>query len=191
MRWAFLLLLCVAARPVSSWEQTGLASWYGGEFHGRLTANGEVFDTHQMTAAHKRLPFGTLVDVTDLETGRTVRVRINDRGPFVEGRIIDLSYAAAAELDMVRRGTARVRLKVHEFDELKVTYDIQCGAFRNLENAAAMKTRLEALGYSPRAVLHNQGLTRIVLEDIPEDMTWDVVQKLEGNGITQIQVKQN
>jgi rare lipoprotein A len=107
---AALLLFCTAG--ISAAEETGYASWYGGKFHGRLTANGETFDTNKLTAAHKTLPFGTVVEVTNLSNGESVQVRINDRGPFVEGRIIDLSRAAAREIDMLGSGVARVSLTV-------------------------------------------------------------------------------
>jgi rare lipoprotein A len=89
-----------------------MASWYGEEFAGRPTANGEIFDPETMTAAHRTLPFGTILDVTNLKNGRTTRIRINDRGPFVGNRIIDLSYAAARSLGMVEDGISRVRLEV-------------------------------------------------------------------------------
>jgi rare lipoprotein A len=95
-----------------SYEVVGLASFYGKKFHGRKTASGERFNMYAMTAAHKRLPFGTLVRVTHLKNGRSVAVRINDRGPFVRGRIIDLSYGAAKKLGMVSKGVARVRIRV-------------------------------------------------------------------------------
>jgi len=93
-------------------ELEGMASWYGAEFAGRPTANGEIFDPQTMTAAHRTLPFGTVVDVTNLKNGRTTRVRINDRGPFVGNRIIDLSYAAARSLGMVEDGVSKVRLEI-------------------------------------------------------------------------------
>jgi rare lipoprotein A len=98
--------------PVRGGVQVGVASWYGPGFHGRRTANGEVFDQNELTAAHPSLPHGTRVMVTNLDNGRAVEVRINDRGPFVGGRIIDLSYAAARTVRMVGPGTARVRLEV-------------------------------------------------------------------------------
>ncbi len=91
--------------------EEGVASWYGAAHHGRRTASGEVFDMRGMTAAHRSYPFGTRVRVTDLATGRTVVVRINDRGPFAGGRIIDLSRAAAGRLGIVEAGTARVRVE--------------------------------------------------------------------------------
>lgn len=90
----------------------GVASWYGGRFNGRRTANGETYDMNALTAAHRTLPFGTIVDVTNLENGKTVRLRINDRGPFVRGRIIDTSRRAAEELGFLIDGTARVRLRI-------------------------------------------------------------------------------
>lgn len=90
--------------------ESGRASWYGPKFHGRLTANGERYDMHQLTAAHPKLPFGTLLEVRNLDNGRVCLVRINDRGPFAKGRILDVSFAAAKELGMVGPGTARVEL---------------------------------------------------------------------------------
>jgi rare lipoprotein A (peptidoglycan hydrolase) len=93
-------------------ELTGMASWYGERFHGRKTASGEVYDMHAMTAAHKTLPFGTMVRVTDIESRKTVIVRITDRGPFTKGRVIDLSYAAAGELDMIQAGVVPVRVDI-------------------------------------------------------------------------------
>lgn len=93
---------------------SGIASFYGRRFHGRLTANGERFDMHDMTAAHRTLPFGSTVRVTNPRNGRSVVVRINDRGPFIAGREIDLSRAAAQELRMIGRGHARVELELLE-----------------------------------------------------------------------------
>ena len=117
-----LLAACVSIPRVDeSWSsggsgetfvQVGVASWYGPKFHGRKTASGEIFDMHALTAAHRTLPFGTLVRVTYLKTGKSVVVRINDRGPWKRGRIIDLSYAAARKIGLVRDGTGRVRLEV-------------------------------------------------------------------------------
>jgi len=92
--------------------QEGMASWYGKEFHGRPTASGERFDMHALTAAHPTLPFGARVRVTNLANGKSVTVRVNDRGPFTKGRIIDLSYAAAREIGIIESGTARVRVEI-------------------------------------------------------------------------------
>jgi rare lipoprotein A len=101
-----------ATQAVASVSETGVASYYADKYHGRPTASGEVFDMSQHTAAHRTLAFGTTVKVTSLENGRSVTVRINDRGPFVAGRVIDLSLAAAEELQMVRSGLARVKLEI-------------------------------------------------------------------------------
>lgn len=94
--------------------QSGIASWYGPGFHGRKTASGERFNQNHLTAAHKRLPLGTVATVTNLKNGKTVRVEINDRGPYVRGRIVDLSKAAAEQLGMRHSGTTPVRLEVQE-----------------------------------------------------------------------------
>src|SRR5580700_8385111 len=92
--------------------ETGVASWYGFPYHGRRAASGEIYDMEQLTAAHRKLPFQTWVEVTDLDNGKRVSVRVTDRGPFVDGRVIDLSLAAARKIEMVGPGTARVKLKV-------------------------------------------------------------------------------
>jgi rare lipoprotein A len=134
LRWAAALLIaiggiaaCAAVRhdvrpeaqqagpPASPAAfQVGLASWYGEFHHGRPTASGETFDLSQLTAAHRTLPLGTQLRVTNLENGRVVRVRVNDRGPYVTGRVLDLSHEAARRLDMIERGVAPVRLDIVE-----------------------------------------------------------------------------
>ncbi|HEY7251897.1 MAG TPA: septal ring lytic transglycosylase RlpA family protein [Methylomirabilota bacterium] len=98
--------------PIPGGEEVGLASWYGSPHHGRRTASGEIYDMNQMTAAHKTLPFGTRLLVTNRDTSRTAEVRINDRGPFVKGRILDVSYAAARRLGVAAEGVFPVRLRV-------------------------------------------------------------------------------
>lgn len=92
--------------------ETGLASYYGARYHGKRTASGEIFDMEKLTAAHRTLPFGTKIKVTRLDNGRSVTLRVNDRGPFVEGRIIDVSLAAARELQMVAPGLARISIAI-------------------------------------------------------------------------------
>lgn len=96
----------------ADYYQVGIASWYGPNFHGNRTANGEIFDMNKMTAAHKSLPFETKVRVTDLKSNRSVTVRINDRGPFIKGRILDLSRRAAEKLGIIDTGTAEVGLQI-------------------------------------------------------------------------------
>lgn len=90
----------------------GMASWYGKKYHGRPTASGEIFDMYRLTAAHKKLPLGTRVRVTNLKNRKRVVVKINDRGPFVRGRIIDLSYGAAKKIGMIEYGTVKVRIEI-------------------------------------------------------------------------------
>ena len=104
-----------AAVPVPGWSEVGIASWYGEPYHGRQAANGEIYDMEQMTAAHRTLPFGAMVQVTNHTNGKQVEVRITDRGPFIEGRIIDVSRAAARAIDLIRPGTAAVRIEVRSY----------------------------------------------------------------------------
>lgn len=106
---------CATSRGTATRGMTldvGIASWYGPTFHGKSTANGETYDQNELTAAHKTLPFNTVVKVTNLENGKSVTVRINDRGPYAGDRIIDLSRAAAEQIDMIGPGTAEVRLEL-------------------------------------------------------------------------------
>ncbi len=106
------LFLPSCARSGSRWVQVGYASYYSDEFQGRKTACGEIYDRNRYTAAHRSLPCGTTVKVVNLENGKSVVVRINDRGPFVRSRIIDLSRAAAEKIDMIRKGVVKVRIEV-------------------------------------------------------------------------------
>jgi rare lipoprotein A len=138
--------------------QYGIASWYGKKFHGNPTASGEIYDMYQLTAAHRALPLGTYVMVTNLENKRSVEVKINDRGPFVKGRIIDLSYAAARSIDMVEKGTANVKVVVLERKTHIVTggamgsgrgFTVQVGAFSDKGNAVNLS---KALGREIRNV---------------------------------------
>ncbi len=128
--------------------QIGLASWYGDQEHGGKTASGERFSKYDYTAAHKTLPIGTMVRVTNLENGRDVIVRINDRGPFKKGRIIDLSYAPAQAIDMIGEGTAKVKVEVlsapretNNYFEAK--YTVQVGSFGDQQNAFFIKEVLD------------------------------------------------
>lgn len=142
--------------------ERGVASWYGPKFHGRLTANGERYDMHGLTAAHRTLPFGTVVEVVNLGNGRRVVVRINDRGPFAHGRIIDLSYAAAQVIGLVGPGTARVEVRPvvpqrapEDQPFAHVHYTVQVAAFREAARAAALQAELAPL--FPDAVVRADG----------------------------------
>ena len=162
--------------------EAGIASWYGVPYHGRPTASGEIFDMEKLTAAHRALPFETWVEITNLSNGKQVDVRITDRGPFARGRIIDLSMAAARQIDMLRAGTARVRLRVIEppitappVTAAPVTaapvssppvkalaiprtgtagYAVQAGAFSDRSRAEALR---EILPYSDARVVEPHG----------------------------------
>jgi len=137
-----------APAPIDTYPgtvQTGTASWYGPGFHGNRTSSGEIYDQNELTAAHQTLPLGTRVAVTNLDNGRQVEVRINDRGPFAKGRVIDLSYAAARMLGMVGPGTAPVRIEVLGGQIVRVAatgYAVQVGAFADRDNANRLKSQL-------------------------------------------------
>jgi len=137
-------------------SQEGLASWYGKKFHGRKTASGETYNMYAMTAAHKTLPMDTWVQVTNLDNGKKVKLRINDRGPFIRNRIIDLSYAGARKLGVLGPGTARVKVvalgkstgknskKYIPLNYWKGHFTLQVGAFKMLSNARAYRKKLSA-----------------------------------------------
>ena len=125
--------------------QTGTASWYGEDFHGRRTSSREIYDMNDLTAAHNTLPLGTFVAVTNLNNGQSVVVRINDRGPFVKNRVIDLSYAAARAIDMIGTGTAPVRIEVLADISPPLAglrFSVQTGSFIQRSNAEAMRKDL-------------------------------------------------
>jgi len=126
--------------------EEGLASWYGHPYHGRQAANGEIYDMEKMTAAHRTLPFNTWVRVQDLATKKITEVRITDRGPFVGGRIIDLSHAAAQELGIVGPGTAKVRVEVIQTPPgiAPGLFAVQVGAFRDRGNAERLRNQMES-----------------------------------------------
>jgi rare lipoprotein A len=135
-----------APAPVPGvYAERGIASWYGVPFHGRRTANGEVYDMNQPTAAHRTLPFGSIVRVINLTNGRQTEVRITDRGPFVDGRIIDLSFAAARSVDMVGAGIVPVRLELLSAGGEAVgagDFTVQVGAFTQRRNAEQLREQL-------------------------------------------------
>lgn len=139
--------------PANGWLEEGVASWYGYPFQGRRTSNGEIYDMHEFTAAHRTLPFNSMVRVTNLTNGKQTEVRINDRGPFVANRVIDLSLSAAQAIEMVGPGTAHVRLEVISGPNPSVGYfGVQVGAFLVQENAARLKAQLESR-YPPVSVV--------------------------------------
>ncbi len=136
--------------------ETGLASWYGAPYHNRRSANGDVYDMHAPTAAHRTLPMHSIVRVTNLKTGRSTLVRITDRGPFVPGRVIDLSAAAAKEVDVWREGLARVRLEVLQAPsplDRGGRWCVQFGAFEGESGARKLKEKLSRQ-YRDAKVIH-------------------------------------
>jgi rare lipoprotein A len=137
-----------APAPVGYTEE-GNASWYGNPFHGRRASNGEVYDMYKLTAAHRTLPFETMVRVTNLNNGKSTTVRITDRGPFVDNRIIDLSQAAAREIESIGPGIVPVRIEVlGNVDVTAGFFTVQVGAFHDRGNAERLRDRLN-VSYSP------------------------------------------
>lgn len=152
------------------YAEEGIASWYGKKFHGRKTSSGETYDMYAMTAAHKTLPLGTWVSVRRLDDDKQITVRVNDRGPFVQGRIIDLSYTAAKQLGMVGPGTARVEVVALgkrqttaigdtfiPVDYYNGSFTFQVGAFTDPENAERLRAKLNQKFVNAHVVPYNRG----------------------------------
>ena len=150
--------------------EEGIASWYGRKFHGRKTSSGEIYDMYAMTAAHKTLPLGTWVRVRRTDTSNQIVVRVNDRGPFVHGRIIDLSYTAAKELDMIGPGTAPVEVvalgkRQHTasgdtyipVDYYNGSFTFQVGAFASRDNAQRLRDQLDPRFVNAHVVPYDRG----------------------------------
>lgn len=146
-----------------NWSEEGYASWYGPDFHGKRTASGEVYDMEAMTAAHKRLPFGTRVRVDNLDNGMRTEVRINDRGPFVDDRVIDLSMAAARDIGMLGPGTARVRISVVQLSAMLTCSVVQVGAFADRANAGELAQTFRSRGLAVIESPGPDGLIRVYL----------------------------
>jgi rare lipoprotein A len=155
------------------YKEKGVSSWYGPNFHGKLTANGEVYDMHELTAAHKTLPLGTIIKVTNLRNNKSVIVRINDRGPFVKNRILDLSYAAGKKINIHQRGTTRVEIEVVDINKNKyvkdkivdnkspnLEYNIQLGAFKNRSGAEIFKSEYSNLD-NPIKIIKKDGVYKV------------------------------
>ncbi len=194
-----VIILFLSAGVISGIER-GEASWYGGKFQGRLTANGERFDTNMLTAAHKTLPFNTIVEVKNLANDKIVHVRINDRGPFVEGRIIDLSRAAAGKLNMVGTGVAEVEVRIIENPEeldgledhnretglMQHDWIIQVASFSNRENADKVMQKLKNGSFTPLLEFTSNGFIRILLKDIADRDIQTTKEKLEDLGFPEV-----
>ena len=166
--------------------EEGVASWYGVPFDGHRTSNGEIYDMHAFTAAHRTLPFGSLVRVTNLRNGLQTEVRINDRGPFVANRIIDLSLSAAQAIQMVGPGTAQVRLEVISGPNPGQGYfGVQVGAFANRDNAERLRDRLATRYPSVSVVVYdspNGTFYRVRVGRLPtEDAAHQLADQLRAN----------
>jgi rare lipoprotein A len=155
-------------------ELKGIASWYGANFHAKLTSNGETYDMYGMTAAHKTLPMNTIVKVFNLDNGKSTIVRINDRGPFITGRIIDLSNKAAHEISMVKKGTARVRVTILGFNAKIATtkaqkneiatinkFYVQVGAFRRLKGAQNTRRKFDLILDDQYSAIVRKGIGKL------------------------------
>ncbi|MGH6636726.1 MAG: septal ring lytic transglycosylase RlpA family protein [Gammaproteobacteria bacterium] len=176
--------------------ETGVASWYGSKFHGRRTSSGEIYDMYRMTAAHKHLPLPTYVKVTNLFNGRSALMKVNDRGPFIPGRVIDLSYAAALTLDIAAEGIAPVKIQALDFESNKsakhspvlpanatraekAAVFLQVGAFASLANAERLRHKVRGiLRHTVRVhkfVTANRLLYRVHIGPFPNAKTADSV----------------
>jgi len=185
-------------RNAKGFKQSGVASWYGKKFHGKKTANGEVYDMYKISAAHKTLPFGTWVIVHNHENNKKIKVRINDRGPFVEGRIIDLSYAAAKAIGIAGPGTARVHIvalspAVKKADIQKTSilpnepldvsmgcFSIQVGAFSDLNQAKILKNRLDTSYNNAFITVFKQGKNNFYRVRVGIYSTLEQAQRFES-----------
>ncbi len=175
--------------------QTGIASWYGDDFHGKKTANGEVYDMNKKNAAHTILPFNTYVKVTNLSNKRYTIVRINDRGPFVKERIIDLSFAAAKEIDLVDPGTTKVEVVALDKNQIapgirEGIFTVQIGAFAEQANAQRLADKLKVLyeyvNITEYTDMNNKRFYRLhVSRTHTLDNAMDAKKKLEEIGFTE------
>ena len=190
--FAFVLLAGCAHqyRPGTGWVETGTASWYGEDFHGKPTAQGEPYNMYGISAAHKTIPLGSRVRVTNLVNGNQVICMVNDRGPFVGDRIIDMSYGAARKLDMVEAGLARVRVEVLDMPRYYSggRYTLQFGAFSARENASRLAGLIESKGYQPnieQATVYGGTVYRVRLGAFSSmDGARNLMQSFTSQGIT-------
>ena len=196
-----------------NYVEKGIASWYGTKFHGRRTSSGETYDMYAMTAAHKTLPLPTYVQVKNLNNGKYIIVKVNDRGPFHENRIIDLSYTAAIKLDIIKKGTGLVEVRAIDpmrsaknslVNEKKnktstsqdVSFYIQVGTFGELENAEILKQKLSSLGDDlikiSNVVTSGKTLYRVRIGPITDTKLSDpIVAKLSSFGIFKYRIVTN
>jgi peptidoglycan lytic transglycosylase len=199
--------------------EKGIASWYGTKFHGRRTSSGETYDMYAMTAAHKNLPLPTYVKVTNLNNGRHIIVKVNDRGPFHENRVIDLSYTAAIKLDIIKNGTGLVEIRAIEpgvtipadssdaapaktvsvsntNDQGNTGFYIQVGSFGQLENAESLQKKLSPLGEDllniSQIIVADKTLYRVRIGPLTDiDHSDSIISKLENYGVSEHRIVVN
>ena len=190
--------------------EKGIASWYGTKFHGRRTSSGETYDMYAMTAAHKSLPLPTYVKVTNLSNDKFIVVKVNDRGPFHENRIIDLSYTAAIKLDIIQKGTGLVEVKAIDPEEPKednlvkddkistqdTSFYIQVGTFSKLESAKILKQKLDSFGDNlikiSNVIVSGNTLYRVRIGPFTDTKLSDsIVSKLSDFGIFEHRIVTN
>lgn len=185
-----LLFLCFSLSA-----ESGIASWYTADKVNALTANGYVFDNDAMTAAHKTLKFGTIVKITNLDNGLETEVKINDRGPYVDGRIIDVTPAVAKELEFYTAGKANVTLEIIEVPETEETkyitgqitgwYTLQIGSYTNIKNAYSIYENILSVGLKPFVEVVNDNMIRLSVTNIPAYLLNQTREKLSSIGITE------
>jgi len=170
----------------AGYHEKGIASWYGSKFQGRRTSSGEPYDMHKATAAHKSLPLPTYAEVTNLENGKKVIVKINDRGPFHDNRIIDLSYGAAVKIGMTGTGTARVEVRAITFDQTTAMQAsvkagdgafLQAGAFHSRKSAEQLADALERDHLEPVSVHRVDGLYKVWMGPYRHDSELEAVTR--------------
>ncbi|WP_294429322.1 septal ring lytic transglycosylase RlpA family protein [uncultured Treponema sp.] len=185
-----LFLFSLSSFAFSSvYKENAKASYYAEKYHGRKTANGEIFNMNAMTCAHKTLPFGTVLRVTNLANGKNVDVRVNDRGPFVKDREIDVSKAAAQKLGMIKTGTANVKIEilspnktVKKSDDPHELWDVQIASFSNQENASRLAQNLLKSGFKNVYFQKTERVVRVVLKRIPDEDLRATEERLRLNG---------
>lgn len=192
------------AHETGVYQLEGIASYYGDKFHNKITANGETFNMNAFTAAHRTLPFHTVVEVTNVLNGRTVTVRINDRGPYLKNRVIDLSKEAAEALGMIKSGTAPVTLSIIHMGKKKVreiksisglteyhadhVVNIQVASYSNVENAQRLIHTLTKLNFKSSIERYN-GYYRVMIDDVGPVELNDEVLKLKKLGFKNLIIK--
>ena len=199
----FLLLMVTPLTFAGVYKSNAEASYYAEKYHGRKTASGETFNMYAMTCAHKTLPFGTLLRITNLSNNKSVDVRVNDRGPFVKGREVDLSKVAAQKLDMLRTGTARVKIEIIDdnmggkktgktpAETSKSYWNIQIGSYSNQENANKVAQALLREGFENVFFQKTSKVTRVVLKKVPDSELSFIKVKLQQNGHSAFLVKKD